>query len=181
MCFDASTSKRTYIAGMLGCLALAAMGHAPEAWFYAVVVQMQLVEFLLHKHGACDDFNRTITKAGIAVNHSEPIALWLAIRRDLPPSVTYLMALYVLAASLVTAMAFSRNECTSVTPESHPHLHWKWNYASYAGPFYALFLLALVALSVHGLPNGQVHAAVVAFSFAASLAVYGRKHAVGAL
>ena len=72
---------------------------------------------------------------------------------------------------------FNKNkiECTTETPESSPHLHWKWNYGQSYVIYYAYFLFCLVILSIFGLSNGTINAFIVVASYLISYAIYADK------
>ena len=181
MCFNPHVSLATYMIGTLGSFLLYKHGRIPEALFYAWVVQMQLVELLLWKSQDCSQTNVDVSKAGIIINHLEPVMLWLAIPRTLPVHVQLLMGLYLAATAWYTRKVFTETQCTTVTPDSAPHLYWRWNEGVNAGPYYGLFLATLVCLSVYGLPSGHLNAMVVLVSFALSYYIYRDKHTVGSM
>lgn len=186
MCFNAEVSLATYIVGMLGCVQLYTKGFIPEAIFFAWIIQMQLIEFFIWRNQPCnDDKNKIISKAGVIINHTEPIVLWLAIlyfsKRTLPHSIQLFMVCFVIVTILYTYNVWNSTECTTVTQESAPHLHWKWNDGSFNTEYYMLFLLSLVLLSYYGLPNGHINASLSIVSFVISKAIYGEKHSVGTM
>jgi hypothetical protein len=185
MCFSAEVSLSTYIIGMLGIIRLWNLNLKPEAIFYACVIQMQLIEFLLWKNNQCNEMNKTITKIGIIINHLEPFILWLAIYSFspyiLPNWLNKYMMIFFAIAIFYTYYVF-KNGCTVVTKESAPHLQWDWNSENYNNIFYFIFLLALILLSSYGLgKNGNTHAFIVFISFVISYLIYNKKHSTGAI
>jgi len=184
MCFNAEVSIITYIIGMIGSILLFKKNYKPEAIFYGWVIQMQFIEFLLWKNQPCpSDKNIKISETGMIINHLEPIILWLAIlffsRRKLPIFINVLMLIFI-----VSTFLYSKNikiQCTTVSAESKPHLHWKWNSANFSIPYYLLFLICLILLSYYGFNKGYINALIVLISFIISFMIYGNKNVVGAM
>ncbi|KAG5181011.1 hypothetical protein JKP88DRAFT_279160 [Tribonema minus] len=186
MCYSATASIVNWIFGTAGCALLMRRHGLAEGVFYLVVVQMQLVEFLLHANPTCGGANATASIAGMLINHLEPMALWAGVHADpscgRPPRWLYsLMRLYTAAAVLYTLYALGV-QCTVVTPVSAPHLDWTWNYSGPAHDlFYALFLVVVNSISAMCLADGAVRCALLTASYVASYAVYGATHSVGAM
>lgn len=184
MCFNAPVSLTTYVVGIIGCIILLKKKYTPEAAFFFVVIQMQLIEYLLWKNQSCDNFNINITKLGIVINHMEPIIFWLAIlmfsEKKLPLWVNGLMGGYIIAAIIYTNNV-NNNSCTVVTPESSPHLYWKWTSGKYEYIFYTLFLLTLILLSIKGLKNGYHMAFIITLAFIISFFIYGKNKSIGTM
>lgn len=189
MCFNKEVSLVTYFTGMIGAALLFKENYRPEAIFYAWVIQMQLIEYFLWKNQPCNTSTNTnnvnTTKFGIIVNHMEPIVLWLAIlylsKKKLPSVINYFMFFFILLTILYTINTLKKIECTTVTDESSPHLHWKWNREEYSGLYYGIFLLALVLVSYYGLEKGNINSLIIFISFMVSYYVYRDKHSVGAM
>jgi len=184
MCFNKAVSIQTYIIGMFGSLLLYHK-HPALGAFYMTVVQMQLIEFLLWSCRSCSKLNAVATGAGIVINHLEPLVLYAMLLHStsMPWPVHAIATLYTLVTIKYTLKAFRNTLCTTVTPESAPHLQWQWNYEDGNGMYYVLFLLFLVLLSVYGIKGdlGTVHALIVVSTFIFSKAVYGSRKATGAL
>jgi hypothetical protein len=190
MCYNKDVSIITYIFGIVSSYKLFELGYKPEAIFYAWVIQMQLVEYFLWSNQPCLDpkiieNNKTVSKLGMLINHLEPIVLWLAILyyypKNLSQNINLFMFIFVIASILYTINI--QNECTTVSEESTPHLHWRWNNGSYASIYYVYFLLTLVILSLYGLPSGRgyINASIAAISFGISYYIYGDRKTVGAM
>lgn len=79
MCFSARVSLLTYVLGMSGSLALYNSGAWTLALFYATVVQMQLVDLIIWTFPTCSSLNTAATRAGILINHLEPLVLYAGI------------------------------------------------------------------------------------------------------
>jgi hypothetical protein len=173
---------------MLGAFRLYNIAPA-EAVFFAWVIQMQLIEYFLWKSQPCNNesatFNVQTTKIGIVVNHMEPIVFWLAIlhfsKRRLPHIVNLVMIMFIVHTIIYTKRVLQSAECTTVTPESDPHLHWKWNDAKHNKWYYSFFILVLLLLSMYGLDNGLPHVVIVLVSYLVSYCIYGDKHSTGAM
>lgn len=183
MCFSAEVSITTYVIGMLGCLQLWRKNLKPESLFYLCVIQMQLIEFFLWKNNQCNDFNKSLTKIAIIINHIQPIILWFAIlyfNKNLPNWIQTYMIIFTLITISYTSYVFT-DDCTVVTKKSYPHLQWNWNNAKYNNLYYFIFLLALSLLSIYGLDNGNIHAIIMVFSFYISYLIYNKNHSVGSM
>lgn len=168
--------------------------NRPLGGFYFTVVQMQLIEYILwtqqdthHTGSTCTPINKAATAGGIVINHLEPLVLYALILMyspiTLPWPVHVTAVLYTLMSIKYTLKALRHNLCTSVTPQSCPHLEWQWNYNDSHSLYYALFLLFAVITSLYGLehPLGTVHAFILISTFAVSKMIYGSKKATGAL
>ena len=184
MCFNKEVSIITYIVGCIGCIILIRNKYMSEAAFFLVVIQMQLIEYFLWKNQTCNNININITKLGIGINHMEPVILWLAIlifsKKILPKWVNAMMIVYILSAILYT-IKINNNSCTTVTNESAPHLHWKWNNDTYGTYFYLFFLVTLIILSITGITHGYHLAILITTSFIISFIIYGKFKSVGAM
>jgi len=206
MCYNENVSLLTYLTGITGSAALLTQNKIPESLFYGWVVQMQLVDYFLWKNQPCqiteknkicnkeeivncNKANNYTTGAGVIINHLEPLVLFTGItlfsKKKLPISIIILFCLFMIIISIYTVNIFTNknndNLCTTVSNESNPHLHWKWNSEQYNVIVYVLFLIMLVALSYFGLENGHINAAIVLIGFLISLKVYGNKRSTGAM
>lgn len=195
MCYNAPISLFTYVFGMYFSYILYKKGFKAEAIFYIWVIQMQLIEYFLWKNQPCsqkrnsndniiNQNNLFISKIGIVLNHLEPIVFWIAILYfygNLPVIINYIMILFCIFTFYYTKNAIESNECTTVTPESYPHLHWKWNYQNNHVYYYIYFLITLILLSLYGLKKGYINSIIIILSYAISYYIYEKKHAVGAM
>ena len=184
MCFNAEVSIITYIIGMIGSFLLFKKNYIPEAIFYAWVIQMQFIEFLLWKNQPCpSNKNLQVSKTGMIINHLEPIILWLAIlyfsKRKLPLMINVLMLIFIISTILYSLNL--KMECTTVSEQSKPYLHWKWNEGNFSAWYYVLFLVSLVVLSYYGLNKGYINSIIVLISFVVSLLIYQNKNVVGSM
>jgi hypothetical protein len=92
-----------------------------------------------------------------------------------------MMILFCIFTFYYTKNAIESSECTTVTPESEPYLHWKWNYENNHTYYYMYFLTSLILLSLYGLQKGYVNAALIIISYTMSYLIYEKKHAIGAM
>lgn len=193
MCFNSTVSIITYIVGLTGSYQLYQYQFTPEAIFYGWVIQMQLLEYFLWKNQPCGTdidittTNQHITNLANVVNHLEPFILWIAIlhfsKSILPDYVNQYMYVFAIITGLYTYNTIKNSMCTTVTEESKPHLHWKWNNGKHYIPFYLLFLFTLLFLSYHGLeyPRNLINCFIILISYLISYKIYGDKHSVGAM
>lgn len=184
MCFNSKISIITYIIGILGCVLLWRENYKSEAIFYAWVIQMQFIEYLIWNNLECNNINNYITKLGIVINHLEPVVLWIAIilfsKIKLNKYIHLFVLIYIIYAIVYTKSVFNTT-CTTITEKSKPHLHWLWNNNYNAQYFYAYFLFVFIILSIYGLEKGYINASLVLISFILSYKIYGDKHTVGAM
>jgi len=183
MCFNKEVSIITYIIGLAGCLNLYFNFNLKiEAIFFGWVIQMQLIEYVLWDNQPCNQTNINTTTIGTIVNHLEPIIFWGAIlllsTKQLPIYVNILMIIFTIVSIIYTSDVL-KNECTTVTPISKTHLHWKWNEGSRF--YYPFFLLCLNLLSIFGLEHGYHTAFIITILFAISGMIYNKKSSVGAM
>jgi hypothetical protein len=189
MCYNKDVSIGTYILGIVGCYNLYInYGYKVEAIFFAWVVQMQLIEYFLWENQVCNDTNKITTNVGAIVNHAEPVILWIAIlllsSKQLPHWVNLLMAIFIIVSIFYTKYILDDlkdDNCTNITPESKPHLFWKWNNKKYAQIYYAFFLLCLNILVINGVDKGYHLSILINMSFFISGIIYGSKKSVGAM
>ena len=187
MCFNAPVSLLAFIIGIIGSIRLFMLDYKPEAIFFAWVSLMQVIEFFLWKNQPCNKTNLAVTNIGMFINHMEPIVLWIAIlifsKKELPLPVNIMLMVFLLFTIYYTKIYLTKNKlkCTSETPESSPHLHWKWNYGQNYKLYYGFFLFCLILLSIYGLKQGIVSAFIILLSYFISYVIYGDKHSVGAM
>jgi predicted neutral ceramidase superfamily lipid hydrolase len=181
MCFNAPVSLITFIIVIIGSIRLFLLGHKPEAIFLGWTCFMQLIEFFLWRNQSCNNINKRMTYLGMIINHLEPIVLWLAIlyyNKKLPVEVNISMIIFLILMMLYTKNILNNKkeyECTEVTEESNPHLHWKWNYGDYYMIFYIYFIICLMILSIYGLNKGYISALVSLISFTISYFIYNNE------
>jgi hypothetical protein len=185
----------------------------PEALFYGWVAHMQLIEFGLHlaQSPKYERLNTFITRIGIFVNHMEPYILYAAIKALEPrPDAPWKSAAMdaTMLALLPPTLYFSRKIFSRRVPPTKrggesraatnaqrggaplcgrrpsTKLFWEWNYdGNNITKYYALFLTALVVLSLCGFPGrrGREQAAIAVGSYAISYIVYRDEKVVGSM
>lgn len=156
--------------------------------------------------------NKLLTRVGIFVNHMEPYILYAAIKAfETPaPSAGRIMDAMMLVL-LPPTLYFSRKVvardkdispttrgsgsrvCAKGAPPARARrqvcggestkLFWRWNYDENAAAYYALFVLALAVLNLHGFPGprGRAQAAFAVASYAISYLLYRDEKAVGSM
>ena len=188
MCFNKEVSIITYIIGMVGCIILFMNkkdNFIPHAIFFIWVIHMQLIEFFLWINQKCSNINKNISTVGIVINNLEPIILWLSImafsNKILPYWIHIVMGIFIIATIYITTISIKERNCTIKTPESAPHLQWKWNEGKYKSYYYMFFLVVCILLSIFGLSYGYHMGILFFISFVASYFIYGNTHSVGAM
>ena len=191
MCYNKNVSIGTYILGIFGCYNIYINhGYKIEAIFLAWVIQMQLIEYFLWENQSCNTTNIITTKAGVIVNHLEPIVLWIAIlllsTKQLPYWINLFMTVFLIISVIYTIYILDnsnddKTKCTVVTPKSNPHLEWSWNDFNYSYIYYPLFLISLNILCIYGLENGYNLAILCTVSYILSVLIYKDKKSVGAM
>lgn len=210
MCFSANVSIFSYLTGLSGATALFTQNKIAESLFYGWVSQMQLVDYFLWKNQPCEitktnkickrdellkcnKTNNATTIAGIIINHLEPLILFGGImlfsNKKLPTPLIILFSIFMIFMTFYTINIFTDKEnvndknnlCTTVSEESNPHLHWKWNHEKYNYIMTIFFVLILVLLSYYGLENGYINAILVLVGFIISYIIYSSKRSVGSM
>ena len=182
MCFNEKVSMLTYIIGITGCINLYFnLNLKIEAIFFAWVVQMQLIEYILWNNQSCNQLNINTTKLGIIINHLEPIILWIAIlllsTHKLPEYVNMLMIIFTLVTIIYTKNVLL-NKCTLTEKK---HLVWNWNHEKNSNIYYGFFIIMLNLLFINGVDNGNILALLSTGSFFISKLLYTNEKSVGAM
>lgn len=203
MCFNEDVSLLSYLTGLSGSAALFSINKIPESLFYGWVVHMQLIEYFLWKNQPCqikednkictkselqncNETNKNITSAGVIVNHLEPVILFGSVllfsKKSLPLPVIILFCIFLILIYFYTKNVLNNNEeCTTVSEESTPHLHWKWNQGAFSTLIYAFFLIILIVVSYYGLENGHINAIMILIGYITSYIIYKDTHSVGSM
>jgi hypothetical protein len=193
MCYSAPVSLATFLAGT-GFSALLYTLQQPiyrlYGLFFGFVSLMQGIEFLLWRHQECDTVHKTLSIAGMVLNHLQPlvlIALTYAIFRRNGVAMLVLAALYAAVIVPYSAQYFraDRLQCTvpAEAPYGNPHLIWNWNILPYSRPVYLVFLATFALTALLGIgPTGSGVAFAIGslVTYATSSLLYPRA-AVGAL
>jgi hypothetical protein len=147
MCWNAEVSLQSFAIGALGILFAALTGRSlPFLLFYATIVGMQLVEYVVWEYGLNDaTVNYYASLAGTTLLMLQPVASLLTLR-----SPTGLIALYVLLGGiyhLVRAAVDKQpaRERYRMTKGPDGHLAWHWlktdPVARFGLAIYFIFLL----------------------------------------
>lgn len=189
MCYSAEVSLFSFAVGVgFSTLLLFRRNpfHRLLGAFLGFVSLMQLVEFLLWIHPVCDAFNKSVSVAGMILNHSQPIVLALLTALFYGKSVGLLLAIAAAYTAVIipysrqfTAdLQCSRRQCDS----TDPHLVWNWNNLPYNPLVYTVFLAAFVGIALVGMPQqeGRLFAIAAVVSYGLSSLIYERA-VVGAL
>ena len=185
MCYSPKISLITYIIGIIGCIVLLFYkeNYKAEAMFFAWVIHMQMIDFILWKNQPCNDINKHATKIGSVINNMEPIILYIAIilfsSKKLSSASHILMIFYILFAFLYTMQ--QTDVCTSTTADSSPYLYWAWNYMTNSKIFYIFFIIVMMFISVDGIENGYILAPGLLITWLISLYIYDYKHIIGSM
>lgn len=206
MCYNEEVSLFTYLTGMTGSAALLYINKIPESIFYTTVVQMQLIDYFLWKNqpcnitednkicnkkdlDKCNKINNYTTAGGVIINHIEPLMLFTGIqlfsKKKLPLALIIIFCIFMILMSVYTVNIFTNkdnnNLCTTVSEESNPHLHWKWNGGEFNYIVYPLFLILLMSLSYYGLEKGYINAFITLIGYIISWRIYGENRSTGAM
>lgn len=162
MCFSASMSLFSFIAGITGSTMVYSLGTFPDKIFaicYGFVSFMQIIDYLLWNHLVCDDYNRIVSICGMLLNHLQPIVLGGAIlwlNERLPPVnrmvILAILGIYTLVISAYSWEFLITKEKKCTLKDNEDHLHWNWNYMKYFQFAYTSFLLTMGSLWYYGLP-----------------------------
>jgi hypothetical protein len=141
---------------------------------------MQGIEYLLWDHQTCDQYHKSVSYAGMWLNHLQPIVLGVLILIYGPPAaktrVLTVMALYTAAIIPFSLQYDNVGDMRCTTPKKeNPHLVWNWNIMPHQFNIYLLFVGALMALFIFGMAkNGAIMAALTVSSLVVSLLFYPR-------
>jgi hypothetical protein len=192
MCFSANVSLITFLIGITGsalCFKVGTVEYKIVGIFFAFVVLMQLIEYLLWKHQICDSYNKNLTRSALLINHLQPIILVACIflfnKENVSPKMIWLLVFYTVVISLYSFKFLKSGSCTMKSNTSgNSHLIWKWNILDHADIIYAIFLISLMLIGIWGFPtksSGILFALLCFFSFMFSRFIYGKQNVVGAM
>lgn len=183
MCYSAGVSLFTFTIGF-GFSALLVFSkekfHRLLGWFLGFVSVMQLIEYLLWQHPICDNYNKTVSVIGMALNHAQPIVLaaltGLFYQRQLPV-LAALSAFYLSAIIPYSAQFTSDLRCSTRCGATDPHLVWNWNSMKGNELVYSIFLGTFVGVALVGMPAdaGGLFAFASVLTYGLSSLIYERK------
>jgi hypothetical protein len=135
MCWNAEVSIQSFGIGLLGIFLAAMTGTSvPTIFFYATIVFMQLVEYIVWTYGSDPEINFYASLGGAGLLMLQPIASILALWGRKPPHTPVLMLLvaYVVLGAITHVMdqdgrsLRERYRMETQSSTDAPHLIWKW-------------------------------------------------------
>jgi len=188
MCFNPEVSLATFSIGIIFSILSWSLGKASDkivGGFLGFVSLMQGIEFLLWNHQKCDSTNKELSVAGMWLNHLQPIVLgvlvlWLSNRAENKGWIWLIIGLYLLMIIPYSLQFQDKMDLQCTTKhEGDPHLIWNWNYMPNTDFVYSMFLLAVMSISLLGMPGngrGVVFACVSFFTYTTSKLLYPREN-----
>jgi hypothetical protein len=131
MCWNAEVSIQSFAIGLLGIFLATMTGtSAPTIFFYATIVFMQLVEYIVWTYGSDPEINFYASLGGAGLLMLQPIASICAVSIG-SYRVPMLIAYVILGAitHIIDQDGRSLRERYKIEEGSSgdtPHLHWKW-------------------------------------------------------
>jgi len=188
MCYSEKVSLYTFITGIIGsalCFSVGTVEYKIVGMFFAFVILMQLIEYLLWKHQICDSYNTNLSRTAMILNHLQPIILFLAILlfNKVDKKMISLLIIYTISISIYSFGFLKKGKCT-VKNDNSSHLKWEWNNLKYNKLIYCLFLICFVLFGLWGFPTKKsalLFSSLCFFSFVLSKLIYGNQEAVGAM
>ena len=184
MCFSKEVSLSTFLIGTgLSLYIFFGLGSPTDkivSGFFGYVSLMQGIEYLLWDHQICDQYHKSVSYAGMWLNHLQPIVLGVLILIYGSPTVRSrvltVMGLYIAAIIPFSLQYDNIGDMRCTTPKKeNPHLVWNWNTMPHQFNVYLLFVGAIMTLFIFGMAkNGAVMAALTASSLIVSLLFYPR-------
>jgi hypothetical protein len=184
MCYSAPVSLLTFVLGFGFSVLLTFQRNTFYrllGYFLGFVSLMQLIEYLLWTHPVCDDYNKTLSVAGMILNHLQPVVLAIITGLLYGKHIPALLAISVfyLATIVPYSLQFVSNlQCTTRQPgATDPHLVWNWSTLKYSRLTYLVFLASFAGIGLLGMPSseGRMFALVSVATYALSAWIYDRK------
>lgn len=190
MCFSKEVSLSTFLIGVgLSLYIFFGLGSPTDkivSGFFGYVSLMQGIEYLLWDHQTCDNYHKSVSYTGMWLNHLQPIVLGILILiygpADMRSRVLTIMGVYIATIVPFSLQYENIGDMLCTTPKKdNPHLAWNWNTMPHQFNMYLIFVGAIMALFIFGMPkNGVVMAAFTVSSLIVSLLVYPRE-SIGAI
>lgn len=184
MCYSAPVSLLTFTLGFGFSVLLTFQKDTFNrllGYFLGFVSLMQLIEYLLWIHPVCDNYNKTLSVAGMVLNHLQPVVLavitGLLYGKQIPAlltiSVLYLAAIIPYSLQFTTDLQCTSRQCGA----TDPHLVWNWNTLKHSRWTYLIFLASFVGIGLLGMPSseGRMFALVSVVTYTLSTWIYDRK------
>ena len=179
MCFSKEVSLVTFILGLFTsylCYSVNTPEYKIIGLFFAFVILMQGIDYLLWEHQQCDDLNKNISTTGMLLNHLQPIILFILKNVYLKTSKVEVFVLIVYLMFIIPySLQFIKDKkCTEKSKNNH--LLWKWNGLDYAEIVYIIFLITLVIL---GLKINKSFSLIMFLSYFISYFIYNNENVAG--
>ncbi len=182
MCFSKEISLSTFTVGtVLSLYIFFGMGSPTDkiiGGFFGYVSLMQFIEYLLWDHQICDDYHKSISNAGMWLNHLQPVVLGILVLLYGPDKyrlhTLVMIGLYSVAVIKYSLQYTEDKHCTA-PKKDNPHLVWNWNTMEHSFNMYLLFLVTMMTLYIFGMrKNGIIFAILSVISLVTSMLVYPR-------
>lgn len=188
MCFNKDISIISYLIGISGCILLYYREYKIESLFYAFVIQMQLIEYLLWLNNSCNWINKLITKIGIVFNHLQPIILYILIiyynsniNKYSLNFINFIIIFYFISTIAYLSYNYKLlNSCT-VGIENEKELFWEIQYGDFK-KYYIIFVFTLMLLILLGFnKHNYLNSYVVIMTYVISYIKYYNTKGVGTI
>jgi hypothetical protein len=178
MCFSKEISLITLILGLFTsylCYSVKTPEYKIIGLFFAFVILMQGIDYLLWTHQQCDDLNKNISTVGMLLNHLQPVVLFILKNIYLKTSKVDVFVLIVYLMVIIPySLQFIKNKkCTEKS--KNKHLLWKWNGLNDAEITYIIFLFTLVILGNFN----KLFSLIIFLSFFTSYFIYNTESVTG--
>ena len=135
------------IGGLL-CISINKPEYKIIGLFFMFVCLMQGIDYLAWSHQVCDDYNKTISKLAMIINHLQPVILCLLLyiysRDKFNENKHIILPLIAFYVVVVTIYSLSYTQGCILKDKSTNHLEYSWNSLNYSKLVYTLFLLCFV-------------------------------------
>lgn len=185
MCFNASISIFSYLFGFINSLILFKRGYKIEGIFYAFIIQIQLIEYLLWNNNKKTQLNKYLTKIGIILNQLQPYILYLTIikysNNIIPLYVHKLMYIFLIINIIYLYINYKLLFTYTIGIPNKIELQWKIHYGKLK-KFYILFLLIILILMWNGLTKYKyLNILLVLLTYIGSYIKYNKTKGVGSI
>ena len=178
MCFSKEVSLVTLILGLFTsylCYSVNTPKYKIIGLFFAFVILMQGIDYLLWTHQQCDNLNKNISTVGMLLNHLQPVVLFILKNIYLKTSKfeVFVLVVYLLFIIPYSLQFIKDKKCTEKNKNNH--LLWKWNGLNNAEITYIVFLFTLVILGTFN----KSFSLIIFLSFFTSYFIYNNETVVG--
>lgn len=171
MCFSEEASLSSLLVGLFSSFAVFTLPKPEDkvlGLFFAFVSLMQGIDYLLWRHPVCDSYNLTISRAGMWLNHHQPIVLAALILFYFPMThyksvITTLIGIYI-AMIIPYGLLFytlpKEKQCTH-TGCNNRHIAYSWFPLPGSYVVYIYFLILFFTLPLLGFTDKTIAKAAV--------------------